>query len=144
MIMGGDMNSNNGIYKPGTYSALGGSIEIPEDMTFKYHTGEEINIRISAMKMLEDAGYVNCATQTTNTSQHGSCNGYPNWSDALGAYVSYNCNLADTGGDNNSIDHIYALDLENKVEELVYRTLTLETILCSSDHKPVMLDFNLN
>ena len=144
VIMGGDMNSNNGIYKPGTYSALGGSIEIPEDMTFKYHTGEEINIRISAMKMLEDAGYVNCATQTTNTSQHGSCNGYPNWSDALGAYVSYNCNLADTSGDNNSIDHIYALDLENKVEELVYRTLTLETILCSSDHKPVMLDFNLN
>lgn len=146
LMMGGDLNSADS-YNPGTYSALGGSITVDETTKVTHHTGEDICILKSVCDMMIEAGFTNARNNTNDTALNGSCNGYPIWSDKLMAYVSYNG--IPTGGDTtgyaSSIDHMYVLDsdTEFEIEELIYRNIAMEMSLMTSDHKPVMLDFNL-
>ena len=140
VILGGDVNSRD-YYTAGTYSAAGGSVEVTEDDMVQYHTGEMIPRLKSALEFLKEAGYTNAYDTALSRNEQCSCHGYPTWSSQLGAFVGYNAVI----DDNNylaSIDHIYVLDEEDAIEEIVYRHIADKPILCSSDHKPVMLDFN--
>ena len=146
LMMGGDLNSADS-YKAGTYSAAGGSYTVDENTKVTHHTGEEICVLKSVCDMMIAAGFTNARNNTTDTALNNSCNGYPIWSNALMAYVSYVGLVTgvDTTGYAGSIDHIYVLDGETdkEIEELVYRNIAMELSLMTSDHKPVMLDFNV-
>lgn len=142
VILGGDVNSRD-YYTAGTYSAAGGSVYVGDDEMVRYHTGEMIPRLKSALEFLKEAGYTNAYDTALSRNEQCSCHGYPTWSSQLGAFVGYNAVI----DDNNylaSIDHIYVLDKEDNLEELLYRHVADKPILCSSDHKPVMIDFNLN
>ncbi len=147
IILGGDLNSQDS-YSPGNYSANGQTIRFDGSELFSYYDGQKIPYLRSSCDMFRDHGFLNCRNDTTNTTYTLSYHAYPIWSNELRAYVAYDANLTnDPARDryHSSIDHIYALEASDGVlETLVYRNLSFEFIFCSSDHKPVMIDFNLS
>ncbi len=140
VILGGDYNSKTS-YPVGEYTAKGGSMSFSREDLFTFHDGRQIPYLYGAYEMLMDAGFYDMKTQTANTARNNSTQGYPIWNEELKAFVSFDAQLDGTSG--GGIDHALAFDLENKIETVVYRYLEPETILTSSDHKPIMVDFNL-
>ena len=146
VILGGDLNSQDS-YSPGNYSANGQTVRFDGSELFDYYDGRKIPYLYAACDMLRENGFINCREDTANTAYNSSCHGYPIWSNDLKAYVGYQAQTTNDPNQNHyrsSIDHIYALEISTGcMETLIYRNLAPEPILCSSDHKPVMIDFNL-
>ncbi|MBR2019538.1 MAG: hypothetical protein IKA05_03990, partial [Clostridia bacterium] len=175
ILVGGDYNSSDSYdYAAGGYKAQGdekpwyfdwadqrnnhkgGYAESWEDhkanpnkalTVYDWHDGTQKEYLWGACDEMRENGFINCRNETLDTAHNHSCNGYPEWSNELQAYVGFSAALKDDEGDSKyagSIDHIYALEVyENELETVRYRNLSIETILSSSDHKPVMIDFNL-
>jgi len=135
----------------------GGYIEDPKDKkenvdaaltTYPWHDGTKKEYLWGACDELRANGFFNCREETTDTAHNNSCNGYPTWNDDLKAFVGFSASLSDSASNSayaGSIDHIYAREAtEGELETVRYRNLSPETILSSSDHKPVLIDFNLN
>ncbi len=155
ILVGGDYNSADS-YEAATYRAKGDDkgwpfaweSEDPSVLTeYDWHDGTKKPYLWGACDELRANGFINCRNETLDTAHNHSCNGYPEWSSELNAYVGFSANLKDDAGSSDyagSIDHIYALEVyENELETVRYRNLSIETILSSSDHKPVMIDFNV-
>ncbi|MBR2019154.1 MAG: hypothetical protein IKA05_01990, partial [Clostridia bacterium] len=140
VIVGGDYNSKTS-YPEATYTAKGGSISFTNEDLFTFHDGRKIPYLYGAYEMLLDAGFYDMKTKTSNTALNNSTQGYPIWNEDLKAFVAHTATLDGTSG--GGIDHALAFDPEGKIDTVVYRYLEPETILTSSDHKPVMIDFNL-
>ncbi len=140
VLLGGDYNSHTS-YEERTYTAKGGSISFTNEDLFTFHDGRQIPYLYGAYEMLLDAGFYDMKTKTSNTALNNSTQGYPVWNEELKAFVAHTATLDGTSG--GGIDHALAFDPEGKIDTVVYRYLEPETILTSSDHKPVMIDFNL-
>lgn len=97
-----------------------------------------------ACKTLEAAGFENARELATDKNDVCSCHGYPVYCEELNTYPDYVCAFAENnnivGGYAYAIDQIYTL---GKLDVKSYRCLYEKTILCSSDHSPVMMDFNV-
>lgn len=111
-----------------------------------FSVGGDYNSVVSRMacKTLEEAGFRNARELAAEKNDVCSCHGYPVYCKELNTYPDYFCGFADNpnpvGGYAAAIDQIYTLgDLDVKA----YRCLYEKTILCSSDHSPVMIDFNV-
>ncbi|MBR3895306.1 MAG: hypothetical protein IKJ35_09230 [Clostridia bacterium] len=115
---------------------------------YDWHDGTQKEYLWGACDELRANGFINCREQTRDTAHNNSCNGYPTWNEDLMAFVGFSANLSDSASNSayaGSIDHIYAREAtEGELETVRYRNLSPETILSSSDHKPVLIDFNLN
>ncbi|MBR2020363.1 MAG: hypothetical protein IKA05_08205, partial [Clostridia bacterium] len=114
---------------------------------YDWHDGTQKEYLWGVCDELRANGFLNCREQTRDTAFNNSCNGYPTWNAELQAYVGFSSSLTDSAASDaysGSIDHIYAREtFEGELETLRYRNLSIETILSSSDHKPVLIDFNL-
>lgn len=98
---------------------------------------------LAACKVLEAAGFKDTHTYATDADNLCSCHGYPVWCGELDNFVDYKCTGIENGtylGYDRAIDHIFSL---GNVAPKTYRVLCEKTILCSSDHSPVMLDFDV-
>ena len=96
-----------------------------------------------ACTALEDAGFVNAHSLAEDADNLCSCHGDPVYSAALDNFVGYNCPRIESNGYfgyDYGIDQIYLL---GNIRPVRYRVLSEKSILCSSDHSPVMLDFDL-
>lgn len=144
ILVGGDYNSRDA-YEPGSYQAAGDENpwEFDWDDEYDWHDGTKKKYLWSVCDELVANGFINVRNDTPNTAQNISHHGNPIWNDDLAAYVSFSASLDDSDYA-QSIDHVYALEtFEGELETSLYRHLTMESILCSSDHKPVMLDFGI-
>lgn len=98
---------------------------------------------LAACTLLEAAGFRDSHTTAADADNICSCHGYPVWCGELDNFVDYNCRGIENGTYlpyERAIDHIFTIgDLDAKT----YRVLHEKPILCSSDHCPVMLDFDL-
>ena len=98
---------------------------------------------LAACILLEAADFKNARKTAENANDVCSCHGYPVWCGELDNFVDYKCPGIERGEylkHDRSIDHIYLL---GSIAPKTYRVLHEKTILCSSDHSPVMLDFDL-
>ena len=98
---------------------------------------------LAACVLLENADFKNARKTAEDANDVCSCHGYPVWCGELDNFVDYKCPGIENGtylNHERSIDHIYML---GNVVPKTYRVLCEKTILCSSDHSPVMLDFDL-
>lgn len=148
ILLGGDYNSADS-YEPGTYKGEGDEPRTFDGTeTYEFYDGTRLSYLWGACDELRTNGFINCREETSDTAHNHSCNGYPAWSEDLRAFVGFNASLSDSASNSaykGSIDHIYALEtFEGELDTVRYRNLSPETILSSSDHKPVLIDFNLN
>lgn len=98
---------------------------------------------LAACKVLEAAGFQDTHSHATDADNLCSCHGYPVWCGELDNFVDYKCPGIENGtylGYDRAIDHIFSL---GNVAPKTYRVLHEKTILVSSDHSPVMLDFDV-
>ncbi len=98
---------------------------------------------LAACKLLEDAGFKDSHSTAADADNICSCHGYPVWCPELDNFVDYKCPGIENGtylGYERAIDHIFTL---GGIDAKTYRVLHEKTILCSSDHSPIMLDFDL-
>lgn len=96
---------------------------------------------VGACQVLEQNGFRDTYRAALDKYTPCSTHGYPIWCEELGAYVDYDASLRENY--ECSQDHIYLRDTADTVGEVTYRNLFEKTILCASDHCPVMLDFYL-
>jgi len=115
--------------------------------TYLDGTTAEIEYLWGACDELRKHGFINTKNETDDTTYNVSTQGYPPRSDVLNATVQYTgSTVNDPSADDysGSIDHIYALEsFDGELEVLRYRNIANEVSLSSSDHKPVLIDFNL-
>lgn len=162
ILVGGDYNSADH-YDAGTYTTQmidgGAAYNFSKTFTWSdtdvygsWKTGKGNQTRpilTSACDiMVEDYGFFNAKTATTNTTYNHSCNGYPTYNAALGAYVKHTGSIVNDpakDGYNGSIDHIYCKNVTGStIETLAYRNICDPTTMTYTDHKAVLIDFNLN
>jgi len=96
-----------------------------------------------ACRMMEESGFVDSHGAAEDTDDLCSCHGYPNYCKELDNFVTYSCPGIEEGkyfGYDRGIDHIYTL---GNIDAKRYRVLFEKTALCTSDHCPVMLDFEV-
>lgn len=97
--------------------------------------------RLGACRVLEQNGFRDTYRASLDKYTPCSTHGYPIFCEELDAYVDYDASLRENY--ECSQDHIYLRDTADTVGEVTYRNLFEKTILCTSDHCPVMLDFYL-
>lgn len=111
-----------------------------------FSVGGDYNSVVSrvACKTLVEAGFANARELADDKNDVCSCHGYPIYCEELNTYPDYHCSFADhadiVGGYAYAIDQIYTL---GEIDVKSYRCLYEKTILCSSDHSPVIMDFNV-
>ncbi len=161
VLIGGDYNSADD-YAPGTYTTqmIGDGASHNFSQTFtkadtdvygSWWNGKGNQTRpilTSACEILKEHDFFNAKTATTNTTYNHSCNGYPTYNAALGAYVKHTGSIVNDpakDGYNGSIDHIYCKNVTGStIETLAYRNICDPTTMTYTDHKALLIDFNLN
>ncbi|MBR3893671.1 MAG: hypothetical protein IKJ35_00840 [Clostridia bacterium] len=128
---------------------LSKAIPFLKKMSAEYHVpfliGGDYNspATLAACKVLEAAGFRDSHTTAADADNICSCHGYPVWCGELDNFVDYKCPGIENGtylGYDRAIDHIFTI---GGIDAKTYRVLCEKTILCSSDHSPVMLDFDV-
>ena len=134
IIVGGDYNSQDS-YSAGTY---------PDGATSEVVS--EGDARLTGVcDYLRAQGFVNAYDQAGKTAQATSCHGYPVWNAALERFVGYNSSLdVSESAYKGSIDHIYVYDTNDVIEECDYWNVIDKPVLSASDHKAILLDFNID
>ena len=155
ILIGGDYNSADS-YEEGTYKTqmIGADAGYNYEQAFTwsdmetYGGNKTLPALTSACDLLVKGGFFNTKTATTNTTYNGSCNGYPIYNQTLGAYVEHTgSTVNDPSRDSykSSIDHIYAKNYSGStIETLAYRNICDPTTMTYTDHKALLIDFNLN
>lgn len=136
IILGGDFNSQDTYEVPYSQTSNGITLTITDATDPRLE---------SVCDVLKDGGFVNAYEQAGKAAQATSCHGYPIWNSTLERFVNYNSSLTvSESAYKGSIDHIYVYDTNDVIEECDYWNVIDKPVLSASDHKAILLDFNID